>query len=100
MDKIKIKAIKLSTENVVIPIQIKNIPKGITLRPIPNQVIINYKVPIKNKDSINETSFKIKIDYKKRDLMNKIKVELIKKPKCVSLYEIQPSVIELSFQNK
>ena len=97
--QVRIKLKKLYLENVVIPIHIKNIPKGIILRPIQNQVKIYFKVPIENKDSINETSFKINIDYSKHE-MNKIKVELIKKPKYVSLYEIQPSEIEFCIQNK
>ncbi|MBL4744969.1 MAG: hypothetical protein JKY08_01235 [Flavobacteriaceae bacterium] len=94
---------KITEGKLIIPVQIINVPPGITITTFPKNIEIVYQVGLSNFSDINETSFDVVFDYNSY-LIDSTLVYLLPRIKSksdlVRSVEIKPRKVEFLIQKK
>lgn len=86
---------KFTEGTLKIPIQVINIPEGVSLNYFPKEVNVSYYVNLSNFNSIKSKDFKVVCDYKKIGENQSFLIpELVKSPKPVKKSKINQQRIE------
>ncbi len=93
---IKIQVEQFTENNVIIPINIKNVPDSLILKIFPNKLKINYLVGVSNYNSINSQDFVVYVDFNdiKDNINNKLKIKFEKIPDKIKKYTYNPTSTE------
>lgn len=94
---------KFTEGSVFLPVKIKNIPKGKTIVPYPNQVELIYKSDIENFKKITAKSFAVEYDFKQylRDnKTSKLSPIIKRKSTHASSIRLVPEMIDFIIEKK
>ncbi len=90
--KLKMAITKFVDDNIEISIKTVNFPANISVRLIPNNAIVSYRVPIDHYKNINNKSFMVIADYNKRE-NNYIVIDAESDDKKAKILRTQPSAV-------
>jgi YbbR domain-containing protein len=87
---------KYTEAEIILPINIKNVPFGFVVKTFPSQVKIKYNVSLDNYDLVKPEQFKVEANIAQTNDVsnNRIKVRLVKQPTFVSKAKIIDNQVE------
>jgi len=92
---------KYTEEQISIPIKIQNVPQNMQMTVFPNHLNVKYEVSFEDYKKINTSSFVISCNYPTDTINNsKLKLTLVKKPKFIIDYSIQPTHVSYLIERK
>lgn len=86
--------LKVTEETMDVPVQIDNLPKGYSLKIFPDKVSLKFTAPFEEFKKMDVNSFRVRVDFLKKNGTRKLKVELVKKPLSVNSVKISPDKLE------
>lgn len=96
---------KFTEANLLVPIEIINIPDSLRLKTFPDKITISYKVALSDFDKVKPYQFKAVVNYKNFLLgsnseFHKMRVELKKFPSFVRSISYNPKQVDYLFEKK
>ncbi len=93
---------KFTEAKLSVPIEIRNLPDSLTMKMIPNYVLLTCQVGLSNYDKIKPYYFKASVDYKsiKATFSRKLKVSVDVFPRMISGLKIQPQKVDYIIKKK
>ena len=86
---------KFTEGNISVPVQIVNVPKGITLTHFPKSINVSYYTSLKSFKEIEKSDFKVVCDYNElKDGRAYLTPKLVKKPDVVKSTRLHQQKIE------
>lgn len=86
---------KYTEASIELPIEVENLPAGISLKTFPDKITVKYNVAFKNYENVTPLQFRAIVDYKKIEARsNKLKVILLKSPPEIRAIKLNPEKVE------
>ena len=87
---------KYTEAEIMLPININNVPFGYVVKTFPSQVKIKYNVSLDNYDLVKPEQFKVEANIAQTNDVsnNRIKVRLVKQPTFISKAKIIDTQVE------
>jgi hypothetical protein len=93
--EINLPVAKFTEGSVEVPLQVRNLPAGASIKTFPDKVTVKYLVPLENYERIKPLMFMVVADYSKVKKENTfMKLELILSPKNVKGIKLIPEKVE------
>lgn len=93
--KAKINVTKFTEAQVELPVEVENLPGGLSLKTFPDKIAVKYQVAYDDYGKINSSDFKIAVDYSKIESgSNKLKVQIVKAPANVRSVKLSNERVE------
>lgn len=93
--KVKVNVTKFTEAIVELPVEVDNLPNGLTLKTFPDKISVKYQVAYDDYGKINSSDFKIAVDYSKiEEGSNKLKVQVLKSPVNVRSIKLSNERVE------
>ncbi|HXC07058.1 MAG TPA: hypothetical protein VNZ86_20000 [Bacteroidia bacterium] len=86
---------KFTEGQAEVPLQLLNVPAGVSLKVFPDKIKVTYLVSFESFDKIRPEMFQVGVDYRKlEDGSTKIHVDLLRSPATVRSVSITPDRVE------
>ncbi len=76
-----------------VPLTVKNLPAGFTIKLFPDVITVKYKIGFKDFKNINEELFKAEVDFKEGK-NNRLTVKLVDRPNTINTVKLIPEKVE------
>lgn len=93
---------KFTEGSFEIPIEVVNVPDGMSLQPLPSSIHVSYMVALSRYKEVTSGSFKLVVDYNEiaTRLGDKLKVNIAVQPDFVSKVSLEPVFVEYIVQKE
>lgn len=93
--KARVNVTKFTEASIELPIEVENLPPGMSLKTFPDRITVKYNVAFKNYESITHLQFRAIVDYLKIEKgSNKLKIILVKSPSDIRAIKLSPEKVE------
>lgn len=89
-------------QKIQVPLELRNVPDSLVLKPFPNRVNIAFLVGLSDYNRVSSDDFKVVIDYNEiaYNIGDKLKVHIMRSPTFIKSLQISPKHVEYIIEKR